>query len=585
MWILGITNNDLSGAAIVEDDRIIAAVSEERFTRIKDYKGWPANSIEFVLSEAGISLFDIDRIGYGWSRGFDPSRHLDLYLDRAAEFNSTELDEFKIFKNRIFAEFRNDLAPRNEVLKWARSEGVSDQLTLLDHHECHAYGAFCMSPFTDALVVTCDGRGDFQSLTISSFINGTQQILHRETSSDSLGYFYGRITNLLGFRANRHEGKVLGLAGYGKPSDATALMEKMITFNERGIRAHLGKYFVPFYDHISDELYEEFTKFSKEDIAYAAQTHLESILTQLVGHYARKTGLSKLCVAGGIFANVKLNRSLAELESIDDLFVLPCMGDGGLALGAAVAIPYLENGIRAQLHSMRLGPSFSDYYPELYLIDEPNNFQACDYSSVEEVVMEMYSTLLDFRVIGVVRGRAEFGPRALCNRSILCRPDIPEINDVLNARLKRSEFMPFAPVVAVELAERCFQSWAPNHTCTNYMTRTYSVTNLFRGRCPGAVHIDGTARPQIVRSEDDPTIHALLIKLYQEVGVPALINTSFNTHEEPIINGPKEAVSALSNGQVDALFINDRWKLLCKSEVLDSVQYIERYAAVPASVI
>lgn len=554
MRVLGITNNDLSGAALVIDGNIVAAASEERFNRIKEFKGWPNHSIEYVLRQGGIALSEVDLVAYGWSAGFRHDLHLDLYLERLAECVLEDPQAAAIIVKRFKDERRNDEAPRREFDAFLAGHGLGDRAVLIDHHECHALGAFLLSPFEDAFALTCDGRGDYQSLTLSKMESSGIETVHRETSTDSLGYFFGRVTRLLGFTHNRHEGKLTGLAAYGNASATASLMRKMIDYRSGRIRANCGQQFMPYYDDFSDGLVAEMGRHSREDVAAGAQSHLEYILTSFLADARKRHGIARLCLAGGVFGNVKLNQRIAELDGIECVFVLPCMGDGGLALCAAVAASFRKTGVRARLTTMSLGPEYRPYQPDNLL-----DFDALTRSAVgdDKFQSEIVKRLHKGDVIGAVRGRMEFGPRALCNRSLICSPADATINDTLNARLSRSEFMPFAPVIPDVHCSSAFRGWRAADYSSRFMTRTYDCSEAFAQSCPAVVHIDRTARPQVLCREDDPFMYDLLLRWHETTGMMALINTSFNRHEEPIICHPEQGVDSLREGIIDALLIND----------------------------
>ncbi|HFH3422386.1 TPA: carbamoyltransferase [Pseudomonas aeruginosa] len=515
MIILGITNNDLAGACLVRDGGIVAAASEERFTRQKDHKAWPSRSIDYVLGEAGIDLADIDRIAYGWNAGFDAGRHLDLYLDRVLEEARERPEGLPHLRKRIADEMANDKAKRDEFDAFVRANGLRGKVEYIDHHECHALGAFVCSPFDEALTLTCDGRGDFQSLTVTHYrADGGEAVLQRETSVDSLGYFYGRITRLLGFKPNRHEGKITGLAAFGDAEKLLPLMNDMIRLENGRLRA--------------------------------------------------RCGCANLCLAGGVFGNVKLNQRLREIPGVRDVYVLPCMGDGGLALAAAVAVAYRENGTRFPAPSMALGPDARSAAQNAELI--ASQYPQLAYSRPANLIETLVEALRENQVLGMFKGRMEFGPRALCNRSIVYHPGDASANDWLNQRMERTEFMPFAPVTAVEHAEACYVGWREDQVAADYMTMTYDCHADFRARCPAVVHVDGTARPQIIRPQADPFMHALLHAWHARSGQPALINTSFNRHEEPIVCAPQDALGALEDGMVDLVVLGESLLVWRKGE-------------------
>ncbi|HBN7755557.1 carbamoyltransferase [Pseudomonas aeruginosa] len=565
MIILGITNNDLAGACLVRDGGIVAAASEERFTRQKDHKAWPSRSIDYVLGEAGIDLADIDRIAYGWNAGFDAGRHLDLYLDRVLEEARERPEGLPHLRKRIADEMANDKAKRGEFDAFVRANGLRGKVEYIDHHECHALGAFVCSPFDEALTLTCDGRGDFQSLTVTHYrADGGEAVLQRETSVDSLGYFYGRITHLLGFKPNRHEGKITGLAAFGDAEKLLPLMNDMIRLENGRLRARCGELYLPSYDGYSDPLLQRCAAERPADVAAAAQRHSEDLLVAIAREHVARTGCANLCLAGGVFGNVKLNQRLREIPGVRDVYVLPCMGDGGLALAAAVAVAYRENGTRFPAPSMALGPDARSAAQNAELI--ASQYPQLAYSRPANLIETLVEALRENQVLGMFKGRMEFGPRALCNRSIVYHPGDASANDWLNQRMERTEFMPFAPVTAVEHAEACYVGWREDQVAADYMTMTYDCHADFRERCPAVVHVDGTARPQIIRPQADPFMHALLHAWHARSGQPALINTSFNRHEEPIVCAPQDALGALEDGMVDLVVLGESLLVWRKGE-------------------
>ncbi|MFI0980196.1 carbamoyltransferase [Streptomyces sp. NPDC021093] len=556
MLVLGVTNNDLAGACLVRDGQVIAAASEERFTRIKDHKVWPQQSIDFVLREAGTSLDEVDRVAYGWAAGFDADKHLLLYVDRIAEEARFRPDSLPHLRKRIADELHNDKAKRAEFDEFVDRNGLRSKTVYTDHHESHGLGAFLCSPFDDALVVTCDGRGDFQSLTVTHCTADGEEVLQRETSIDSLGYFYGRITKLLGFKPNRHEGKITGLAAKGDPEKLLPLMQLMIGLEDGAIRARCGDYYQPSYEGYSEELLAEIARHDPSDVAAAAQRHVEDLLTAVVARHIDKVATSNVCLSGGVFANVKLNQRIFEVAGVENLYVLPPMGDGGLPLQAAVVTEYRETGARSRLPSMALGPdsTISEAQLEEILKDYPGiRFQRAD-QGIQDTLL---AALEARQVIGTYRGRMEFGPRALGRRSVIYSTDDPTMNDWLNQRLKRTEFMPFAPLTAEELAADAYVGWKPEHPAPLFMTLTYECTEIFAKTCPAVVHVDNTARPQIVRKQDDSFLHSLLLSWYARSGQAALVNTSFNKHEEPIVGSHRDALDPLRDEIVDLLLIDD----------------------------
>ncbi len=555
MLILGIVNEEVSGACLVKNNKIMAAASEERFTRVKNDSSWPTQSIEYVLKQQGITLEDVDYISYGWSSGFNSKRHLLMFFDRVVEETRNNPEQIETFRKRVEIEISRDEEVHSHFLDFVNKNNLGSKTIYLDHHECHAISAFACSPFERSLVLTADGRGDYQAFTVSVFNNSKYEVIHRTPSIDSLGFFYARITALLGFKVNRHEGKITGLAAYGDPSKYLPLMEKMISYKDGRIVSHIGPYYRPWlHDPVfSDELQQIIKEAKREDIAAAAQKHLEHIVISMTDYYLKETGMTHVCMAGGVFANVSLNKKVFDIPQVENVFIQPHMSDGGLALGAAVGAAYQLTGKKAQIESMFLGPKFNDEEIAGYLND--NELIVTKLQSNEDKIDAAINAIKNNKVVGWFQGRMEHGPRALCHRSILYHCNDNSVNKWLNHRMQRTEFMPFAPVTAIELAERCYKNWQPNHISSYYMTITYDCTEEMLENSPAVVHVDKTARPQIVSAETEPTVHKLLLKWYEETGGLSLINTSFNKHEEPIVCSPNDAIWALKENMIDVLII------------------------------
>lgn len=555
MIILGVVNEDVSGACLVKDGVVVAAASEERYTRVKNESCWPAQSIEYVLNQQNITLADIDYISYGWGADFNSKKHLLMFFDRVVEEARNNPGQIDTFRQRVEIEIKRDEEVRGGFLDFVKKNGLDQKTIFLDHHECHALSAFACSPFEKALVLTADGRGDYQSFSISVFDNDRYEVIQRTSTIDSLGFFYARITALLGFKVNRHEGKITGLAAYGDPSKYLPLMEKMISYEKGRIISHTGPYYRPWlHDAVfSDELIKIVAEAKREDIAAAAQRHLENIVTAMAEHYLKKTGMKNVCMAGGVFANVSLNKKVFDLPQVDNVFIQPHMSDGGLALGAAAGASYQLSGRKVRMDSMYLGPEFND--SEIKKLLNGDDLTVKDLKDEESKIASAIEAIKNDKVVGWFQSRMEHGPRALCHRSILYHCNDRTVNDWLNERMQRTEFMPFAPATAVELAERCYKKWRPDHIASYYMTITYDCYEEMIENCPAAVHIDGTARPQVISRKTEPTVHKLLLKWYEETGGLSLINTSFNKHEEPIVCSPYDAVQALREDMIDVLII------------------------------
>jgi carbamoyltransferase len=367
----------------------------------------------------------------------------------------------------------------------------------------------------------------------------------------SPGYYYGIVTGLFGFTPELQAGKVSGLAGLGDPERLLRVMRQMIDFEDGKIRTRLGRYFKPWFVGADGlpELARALEGSRREDVAAAAQAQLEFVVTRYVERFLRETGMRNLALAGGVFANVKLNQRLRELDGVEGVYVHPNMGDGGLPLGAALHELCRTGGRFAKpLARADLGPAFDDDEVVAALVAK-----AIRYTRVPDGVVVALEALRRDRVVGWFAGRMEYGPRALCHRSILYHARDRSVNEWLNQRLERTEFMPFAPVTTAEIAGRCFSGWARDDLSSRLMTMTYDCSDAFKKDSPATVHVDGTARPQVVHADDNPTMHRLLTAWCEERRAMSLINTSFNHHEEPIVCTPADAAESLEKANVDVL--------------------------------
>ncbi|MDW6003635.1 carbamoyltransferase N-terminal domain-containing protein [Vibrio mangrovi] len=557
MIILGLSNNDYAGACIIKDGLVTAAAHEERFTRVKAHNVFPYHAMNYVLAENEIGLDNVDYIAYGWNAGFDPERYSELYFDRIAEVTQDESEYLPYLHKRLTDEVNHDRPKRAEFESFIRENHLDGKVLYIEHHESHAHAAYLCSPFSRAIAISCDGRGDFQSLTVTQCEGDHFEVLQRESMFDSLGYFYGRITQLLGFKPNCHEDKVTGLASYGDPERLLSLMETLINIDEEGrIRAHFGEGYLPSYHHNYEILERAISGEKPEDVAAAAQRHLENILMKLIRQYVDREHPNNLCLAGGVFGNVKLNQKLRSIDGVENVYILPCMGDDGLPLGAAVCAVHRLNGTRVSMPTMKLGPAVAESDGIIRYLDDKAEFSYLHLSEDQTIIAILLAALHSDLISGIVKGRMEFGARALGNRSVICRAQDSSVNIWLNQRMKRTEFMPFAPMTADIFATDCYVGWQPDQIAAQFITMTYDCTTYFKHRCPAVTDIDGTARPQIITKDSDPFMHQLLVAWEGVSGEPGLINTSLNTGEEPIVNEFCQALSYLEEQVIDLLVFN-----------------------------
>jgi carbamoyltransferase len=561
MNVLGITDGITCGAAAIQDGRVLAAVNEERLVRKKMAYGFPAEAIGEVLRLAGWRPKDVDRVAVAtrnnhfsggireWNGWFDGRRDGSLrstifdvasVLGAGGNVPALKALYFKALAP-IFAQRRARIAA---IL--GGEFGIPARPSFLDHHYAHAASAYYTSGFDDALVVTLDGGGDGASSQIYHVERGKFRRLNEVSSYDSLGNYYAYITAVCGFKAQKHEGKITGLAAHGEPRHLD-LLEDLIAYDDGQIR-NVGR--MVFRRAVGSIAKRLPAGYRREDLAASIQVHCERIATEYIGYWQRRAGARDIALAGGVFANVKINQRVHEIEGVRRVFVYPAMDDGGLAVGAALLVSHASE--REPLRDVYLGPAYTarDIEAALRTADLP-------YRAVPDIERETARLLAEGFVVARFDGRMEYGPRALGNRSILYTPTDPSVNDWLNKNLKRTEFMPFAPSTLYEAAHQCYDGVAGGETPGRFMTITFQCTDWMRRQCPGVVHLDGTARPQLVRRDDHPGYYAIIEQFRRLTGLPAIINTSFNIHEEPIVCSPADAVRAFGVGHLDYLAIGD----------------------------
>lgn len=566
MRILGIHDGTHdAGAALVEDGRVVAASNEERYSRRKGDGGWPAASLAACLAAAP---GPVDAVAFAGVANPNPvlraSRALQgrFRLDDGAFFAASpsasgRLAEWLQFESpfpRLQADHpaSRALAPlvRAQLARTVRALGLDAPVFLHDHHLCHAASAWLTSGFDEGLVLVADGVGDGLALTAWEARGRVLRSLASRPYPHSHGLFYASVTALLGFRPFRHEGKLTGLAAHG---DADAVDVPWPFSGPDDAPAFDLAFGAPLRDALSPLL-----RHRREDVCAWLQRGVERDLRRFAASLLARTGARDLALAGGLFANVRLNAVIGAIPGVARLHVFPHMGDGGLAVGAALASwAALAPGQRVPppLGAPLLGPSPTagdvaavcrDLAAEGFHVERP--------PSMADAVADI---LARGGIVGRCAGRMELGPRALGNRSILAPADDPRVVTRLNAALARSDFMPFAPIVLEDALEAWTETPPALQQPARTMTTTVSAKPLMRARLPAVVHIDGTLRPQAVDAVGYPELRAILLAYRARTGLPALLNTSFNVHEEPIVATPAEAAATFRAARLDALVLED----------------------------
>jgi len=559
MKILGIIDGQHdSGACLLVNDKLIAAVSEERITRIKLAGGFPYNSIEECFQLTGFRPEDIDMIAFG-SMLTPP-----LFARIFRRFQSMEEDVRK-FKNKSFKTFLSDTAqfrlhltkgnpysPSGKFQKLLLRSIIKKDLpvllrnkpvTFVEHHLSHAASAFFCSKTATALAVTGDRWGDAVSFAVSSCSMSEIKRLFSMHSFNSFGDFYSVMTKYLGFKPMRHEGKILGLSAHGDPHKVGIEFPFKVKSNNIIFTGAIK----PGYD-IWPHLKRELERYSREDISAWLQYHTERFVVDIVKEWMDKAKLYDIVLAGGLFANVKLNQRIHELPNVKSIYIFPHMGDGGLAPGAC----FYVNKKKVELNDVYLGSEYSNN-----IIEKCLNKRGLPYKFYEDIEKEVAKRIADRKIVARFNGKMEFGPRALGNRSILYEATDPSVNDWLNKRLERTEFMPFAPATLYEFKDKCYKNVYGAEFAAQFMTITFDCTEYMKETSPAAVHIDGTARPQLVKKETNPSFYRIIDEYRKLTSIPTVINTSFNMHEEPIVRTPEDAIDSFLRGHLHYLAIGN----------------------------
>ncbi len=569
MKILGISDSSVcGGAALYEDGAVTWAVDEERLNRQKLSTGFPALSIAEALTRAGASpgsidaVYVADRYNYyqseserwrGWlSHSPGPAKSA-LYAISSVMAPLVG----PIGGEHVFYGLKKALTAgrRRTVEGRLRDEfGITAPIHFVDHHHCHALAAYLTAGKPNATAVTLDGGGDTLCSRVYRFRDGQITPLSQTTSFHSIGNYYAYVTHLSGFTAHKHEGKITGLAAHGEPIYLDLL--RQLIRQDNGVWKNVsGGYYWSAVRRLERELPKDW---KREDLAASIQKHLEQQAVAFVKHWVDRSGEPDVIAAGGVFANVRFNQFVEELPSVRSLFIHPGMGDEGLAYGAACVGAYDLD--REQALRLARTPVRDVYLGGDCATDEIEAaLDAADLLEAprDDIELEVAKVLAAGHVVARCDGRMEYGPRALGNRSILYRPDDPSVNDWLNKRLKRTEFMPFAPATPVELAGELFHGAESVRHTAQFMTITRDCTEMAKELCSGVVHVDGTARPQYVCPEAAPGFHSIITHFHRLTGMPSVINTSFNIHEEPIVCTPKDAVRAFLVGHLDYLALGD----------------------------
>jgi carbamoyltransferase len=577
MNILGINAyHGNASAAIVCDGRLVAAVEEERFNRVKYAAGFPAAAIRYCLKEAGLTPSEIHHVAVPRN----PYARLGTKL-----WFAMRMPGFARERAKVLVKFTGipealaaacDLDPARLHAKFHRVE----------HHQAHLASSYFVSPFEDSALLSADGLGDFASTMWGTGSGNKMKIAGAVAFPHSLGLFYSAVTQYLGFLKFGDEYKIMGLAAYGEPTHLDA-MRDLVAFDPRshanGFRLALD-YFT--HHRTGPEMsWAEADKtptlgkmFSEEmgrklgaparnpeapleqrhrDLACSLQARLEEVYLGMLRKLAAQTHSKSVCLAGGVAFNCVANGKIFDATPFEQVYVHPAAGDAGLAVGAAY---YVWHQVLNQPRSFVMenaywGPGYSREEVHQAIVAKQlreSGHQVAELPE-EELMKQTAAIVADGKILGWFQGRAEWGPRALGNRSIVADPRRPEMKEILNRRIKHREiFRPFAPSV---LAEKTGEWFEKSYPCP-FMTLAYSVLPEKRDKIPAPTHVDGTGRLQTVTRDANPRYWKLIKAFEEQTGVPVVLNTSFNDNE-PIVCKPEEAIDCFTRTQMDALVLGD----------------------------
>jgi carbamoyltransferase len=594
MYVLGISRVHDSAAALVRDGEIIAFAEEERFTRVKHDGRFPSRAIEFCLSQAGITLAEVDHVAFYWQRwreAVHAAKVFARYFPATLEVFRNErdggvksagwmdtwrhgggsggVDDFHV-GGAVLAHIKRTYTISQEIKDAVgHTSRTKFKVHLIDHHRSHAASAFYISPFESAAVLTVDGIGSDGTSTCLAVGEGSRITdLKRIRYPHSLGAMYAIVTGYLGFYPTVDEGKVMGLAPWGRDTYVEQFADLVHLDPDGGFELNLSwfKHHTNGRHEVSRKFLDTFgpprprTRVTADnpvpqhymDIAYALQVPLEKAGLHLARWLHARTGMTRLAVAGGVALNSVMNGRILLETPFEEFFAQPASADDGASLGAALAVSVERYGQPRPIGGfMYTGPEYTEAQYEQALIDA-----GLEYWRIDDIAGHTAAQLAAGKIVGWVQGRMECGPRALGNRSLLADPRDPESKTRMNEKVKHREpFRPFAPSCLAERAGEYFESGYPSPV----MLLVFDVLEHQREQVPAITHVDGTARVQTVSRTDNPLYHELISRFEELTGVPMLVNTSFNDNNEPIVCTPEDAIACYLKSDVDALALGPFW--------------------------
>jgi carbamoyltransferase len=587
-YILGIScyYHDAS-AALLKDGSIVAAAEEERFTRKKHDTAFPVNAAKYCLESQGITVNDLDYVGFYEKPLVKFERVLSQHLEMFPR-------SFKTFLSSMPSWVNEKLRVRKAIRK---KLGYKGTVLFVEHHMAHAASSFLMCPFKRAAILTVDGVGEWTT-TAYGIGDGTSINLMKEIRfPSSLGLLYSAITAYLGFSVNNSEYKVMGLAPYGIMDRAKnpyyRKLRKVIDIKDDGSFRLDMSYFIYHYadrmpskklcDLLGGPVRTAETEVMQKhkDIAAALQLILEETLTKIISNVYEVTRCENLVLAGGVALNSVYNGKILRNTPFKNIWIQPNSSDGGTVMGVTAFIYYSVLGNRRKygpdfgLRDAYTGPEYSAKEIKAFL--DKNKIKYKTFKDSDVLIRSVAKLIYDNHVIGWFQGRMEWGPRALGSRSILSNPCEPKMKEILNLKVKhREKFRPFAPVVCEDDALTYFDCDDPIPEPTDYMLMVYPIRKEWQSKIPAVTHVDGSGRLQTIRRPQNPMYYDLIKEFGRLSGIPILINTSFNIRGEPIVCSPYDAYKCMMGTGIDYL-VMDRF-LIKREENKGDAWDSEKYA-------
>ncbi len=550
---------------------MIAATEEERFRRVKHWAGFPSMAIQFCLQEAGITLQEVDHIAIGRDPRAKLRNKIMFLLKNPGGGWNAVLDRLK--NARKVSSLEDEFYQLDPGVDKA---AIKAKIHQVEHHRSHLASAFFASPFEEAALLSIDGSGDFTTTMIGRGKGNKIEVIDSVDFPHSVGIFYSAFTQLLGFPHYGDEYKVMGLAPYGEAKYVDKLRDVLVIDKSNGLFTLNLKYFrsakqgivtygedhIPVVASLYTPLMEEkfgavrkkdepLTQYHK-DLAASVQRFTEELIFHILEHLKKTTGLSKVCIAGGVAQNSVANGKITRNTGFQEVYIPSAGHDAGISMGAALYVynQVLNQPRKAPIWTAYTGSRFTNEVIEAYL--KSRNIEYTRYSD-EELYEKVANRLIDAGVVGWFNGRAEFGPRALGARSILADPRRLDAKELLNSKIKRREsFRPFAPSILKEYVSEYFEV----NDNVPFMEKVFPIKAEKHASIPAVTHVDGTGRLQTVDKELTPRYYQLIETFRQKTGVPILLNTSFNENE-PIVNSPENALECFLRTNMDMLVLEN----------------------------